>query len=183
MEPTRLSLKKMSFLSWGSLVVILFMVITAYAGEDEFWYSKARTAARQGQKDFAFMQYRGILIRYPGSKYTQEAMFANGEYYFFANQNTESYGFFEKYLESSSEPDKDIFVLAYLLRLAKMKKDEALSEDMKNRIISLHRQSFIFEKSKEYQFSSPLNRQHKVVYDIEKIVFTIEGDPFETVFY
>ena len=166
------------------VISLLFVISTStyvYAGWDTELFSKASKAVQRGEIDFAFMQYRSIVSNYPNSRYHNDALFANAEYYFLKSNFREADYYFKIYLKQEMDPNGKLFALAYRLRIARIYNKAALIEDLEQQIISLRQQAFVFEKFKEYAYQSPFNRQHKAVYSINKIEFYVNDQIFEAV--
>ena len=165
------------------VTVIFFAAPSLWAAEDKLLFSRAQKAALEGKQDFAFMQYRSILNNHADSQYEDEALFANAEYYYLISHYSQAHDLFLKYLNTSSLKSGKLFALVYLYKISLINKDRDLAETLRRRILTFQRQSFIFKKTKEYVFKSPLFRRHKAVYDIEKIEISVEGESFAKILY
>lgn len=163
--------------------IIVFILLLALTGSlcppseaksNSSLMAQASREVKNGQIEFALMRYRAILRNKPESKHTNKALFALGEY-FFMHSNYEYAGdFFLQYVDSQKKSSKSLFALAYLLKIAQIKNDQALAQNYEQQIKSLYPQSFIFRDLKEYKYNSPLSRQHKAVYSIDQINFYVE---------
>lgn len=168
----------------GLLLGMLFLSAGpcfAKSAIQEYW--EAKRSAKRGQKDFAFMHYRSILREYPSSKYKDQALFANGEYYYINFDYRQSKKYFEQFLEVSGDQNGKLFALAYLLKIAEYNNDTEALKALKEQMVGTKRQGFLFEDYKEYDYDSPLLRSHKAVYGIETIEFKIEGESFAKIQY
>ncbi len=152
---------------------------------DEVWaqdisevYAKAAQAAKSGQMEFAFLYYQEILTSDAEPKLKTEALFANGEYFFGLNSFREAHEYFEQYWAADGNLSGRLFALAYLLKIAQQKNRAELIDSLEREIINFEKQSFIFRNYKEYDYQSPLNRRHKAVYFIDRIVIFVEGEEF-----
>ena len=159
-----------------ALAIVLLTLLTArpvelLADEDTVMYSRALRSAQSGNLDFAYMDYRILLRDYPGSRYTEYAMFAQGEYYFVMPDYVQAEKIFDAYLKKYPESKGALFALAYLLQVAEEKKDEPLTQKLKNEMLARCRVGLVFRNSKEYRYRSPMNRKLKVVFYIDKIEF------------
>ncbi|MCD4778988.1 MAG: hypothetical protein K8S27_00350 [Candidatus Omnitrophica bacterium] len=148
------------------------------AGNYKVAYARAKKAAVSGNMDFAFMNYRSVLRSNPNGKYRVNALFAIGEYYFSMDQTDEAKMYFKDYLSSSENTNGKLFALIYQLRLAQKSRNIQLIKKIEKDVVLFQQQSFIFKKSKEYLYMSPMNREHKAVYAIDKIRFYMEGALF-----
>jgi len=146
-------------------------------------YSKAVKFAKAGQSYFAFMHYSNLLRNYPISKYREKALFATGEYYFRESGLEEAETAFKMFLSEYPDSKERLYALAYLLNIANQDENKLFVQDLENQIINLQQVSFVFRKSKEIAFRSPLYKNHKVVIHIDKIEFYVEGELFAKVSY
>jgi tetratricopeptide (TPR) repeat protein len=160
------------------VVCVLLSVPAVEAGHYKMDFVRAKKAALDGNMDFAFMNYRSVLRGNPRGKYRVEALFANAEYYYSMDQMKEAKMYFNEYLSSSENANGKLFALIYQLKLAKQEKNIQLIKKIEKDVVLFQQQSFIFKKSKEYLYMSPMNREHKAVYAIDKIRFYLEGALF-----
>jgi len=169
------------------IVILFFCVLSfsgvAFAGNTLKMFSMANQAARAGKLDFAFMHYRSILRDNPTSPYTDQALFALGEYLYIMTDYNQARDFFSQYLESQSQPEGKLFALVYLLKMALSEHETDIAQEIEKEILLWRQQTYIFKKVKEYSYRSPLFRKHKAVYSIDKIEFYIENEPFAKVSY
>jgi outer membrane protein assembly factor BamD (BamD/ComL family) len=149
-----------------------------YAKEDARIYSRALQAARSGQMDFAFMHYRALAEQYPESKLKPQALFAQGEYYFLSPNIPEAASFFNKFAGLNPAAEGKLFALAYLLKIARLEGNKSLEKDLQKTILTLHPVGLVFSEFKEYEYRSPLNRRHKAVFYIDKVLFYVQGEMF-----
>ena len=163
-----------------TLFTILLFVLLAcdigYAQEDAQIYSEAVKAARAGEINFAFMYFRGILTSYPESKYREDALFANAEYYFSIADYYDAIQSFIKFLNDYPDSKGKPFALAYLLKIAQIQGRDSLAQDLENNLVNLQRLSLMFRNSKEYKYRSPLYRNLNLIYYIDKIEFYVDKE-------
>lgn len=160
------------------IVPVSLFSLLAYAGESGYFFAKAKEAARTGQLDAAFMNYRFLLINDPDFKLRHLALFANGEYNFLMSSYAEATSLFKDYLETKTDDQSKLFALAYLYKMAEIKKEKDLFQKWQKQIVALKQHLFLFQEAKEYLYQSPLLRAHRAVFSIDKIEFFIEGDLF-----
>lgn len=165
------------------ITFIIAMQSTAFAADMTKIYKKAEQDARRGHIDFAFMGYRKILSSNPKESYKQRALFAIAEYYYHMADYKSSTKYFKEYLEVSEDENGKLFAFVYLMKLAMVDKDEALIANLEDEIKLVKRNSFIFDNTKEYIFESPLNRDHRAVYYIDKIEFYVESENIASIFF
>ena len=143
------------------------------------FYSQAIKEARAGNLDFAYMRLRSILSNFPDSKYAEDALFAVGEYFYLISNYQDSLRSFEHFINKYPDSKAKPFVLAYLLDMAKkLNMSEKIIKDFEKQIVTCQQLSLLFRDFKEYQYTSTLNKKHKVVYYIDKIEFHIDGEFF-----
>ena len=126
--------------------------------------------------DFLFMQYRTLLREHPNSQYRDDAIFANGEYYYLSSTYDEAQKFFQQYLSEGKDLKRKLFAQGYLLRIAQMQNNVELIQKLAKEIRTYKQHIFIFSHSKEYFLNSPLKRRHSVIYSINQIEFYVGQD-------
>ncbi len=156
---------------------------TACAGEDALLNKRAVKAARSGDLDFAFMNYRSILLRYPRSPFAQQALFAKGEYYYSLPDFPQARLVFEEYVKKYPESEAKMFALVYLMKIALADQDQATADELSRELINLKQVSLVFRDFKEYSFLSPMNNQYRAVFHIDKIEIFLNGEPFAEISY
>jgi len=87
------------------------------AGEDALAYKQAKNYLKEGQDDLAFLKFRGIVKRYPASKYADEALFRMGEYYFNVKEFYNAESNLRKHLELYPESRFNDKVKNYLQKI------------------------------------------------------------------
>lgn len=160
-----------------------FLLGTGYAEEGGRMYTLAVREARSGNKETAFMYFRSFLANYPDSRYARDALFATGEYYFLISDYADSAQSFTRYLDDYPDSPCVSFALAYLLKIAEKRGEEALAGDLEKKIATLRQMSFLFREFKEYKYRSSLYRKHKAVYYIDRAEFYIDGELFAKISY
>jgi len=163
--------------------ILLFGTPAAHAGEDGKLYKKGLYFARSGQAEFAFMQYRTILLKYPDSRYREDATFAMGEYFFAVNDRVAAKEKFTEYVRDFPEGKGKIFALAYLLKIAGLEEDKDSSQKLRNDIITFRQISLVFRNYKEYTYRSPLNKNYRALFLIDKIEISLQGAEFVEISY
>jgi outer membrane protein assembly factor BamD (BamD/ComL family) len=171
------------YLSILFFIVVMSLSPLAQAAEDIRIYLKARQFARSQSYDFAFMQYRSLLRQYPGSPYTKEALFAQGEYFFLIPDYDKAAEVFRQFVEQYPEDEGKLFALAYLLKIARIQGAQEAVEQYTRDIATFKQLSLVFRDFKEYRYLSPLERQHRAVFQIDTIAFFIKGEPFAKLSY
>ena len=168
--------------------IVIFCIAVSYsnawaAREEKRKYSMAVKAAKTGRRDFAFMSYRALLKEFPDTKYRDNALFAQGEYYFHLPDFKKAGQFFDLLLKDYPDLEGRLFALAYRLRIAQENKETSKEEETKKEIIAFKRNSFVFEESKDYTYVSPLFTNHKVLFFIDRIEFYVEEKLFAKMDY
>lgn len=159
-------------------LILMAGAASAFALNDRQIYRSARQYALQGWRDFAFMEYRKIIHGFPDSRHRPDALFAAAEYYYWAKDYPRAKEQFTAYLEDPRDPVKSLFATAYLYRIAGRDGNTAAVSGFIKDIITFQRQAFVFTSRKESPFVSPLGRECKAVYEIDRIQFFIEGELF-----
>lgn len=166
------------------LLILLFFAGPVSASEDGGIYAMARKMARQGQADFAFMQYQRILRDYPESKYAEPAWFAQGEYNFMIGNYPKAKETFQSFLEKYPLSKGRLFALAYLLRIAQAQNDETKAKEAETEVIKYKQVSLVFRDRQEFRYKSPLkNYSFKAAIHIDKIEIYAGGELFAKIVY
>jgi len=156
---------------------------TVSAGEDAALNKRALQAAKSGNLDFAFMNYRSILLRYSTSPFVEQATFAKGEYYYGLPDFNRARIVFDEYQQKYPESEGRMFALVYLLNIAEQKGNEEAVESFSRELINLKQVSLIFRDFKEYVFLSPMQQKYKAVFHIDKIEIFLNGELFAQISY
>jgi outer membrane protein assembly factor BamD (BamD/ComL family) len=170
-------------------ILLAFLILTLLSCQvvgaqtsGEF-YSQAVSLVKAKDLDSAFLHFRSLFNEYPNSKYAQRALFATGEYYYLVSNYKEAVTTFIKYLNDYPDSANRLFALMYLYKIAELKQEESLLENLKKEIVDFKQLVFLFRKFKEYKYRSPLLRKHKVIYYIDKVEFYVNGELFEEIPY
>ena len=183
MNTTRIDLMKTTKLRYLYIALIFTFLFAskAYPLSDAELYQQARQAGAKGQNDMAFMYLKMILDTTPNSKFHKHSLFAIGEYYFLVNDRYDSKRKFKKFIQRYPKSKDAIFAHAYLLKIARLNHDEESVKTIEKEIIGLEQLSFLFRKSKEYEYKSTLSTKHKAVYFIDRIEIYTGGELFEKI--
>jgi outer membrane protein assembly factor BamD (BamD/ComL family) len=154
-----------------------------YAQESRVIYSMALEEARAGNTDSAFMHFNSLLMRFPDTKYSESALFATAEYFFSIGDYFDASERFVKLVSGFFESKSRPFALCYLLKLAKMAKEESLVKNLEKEIFTSQQFSFVFRDHKEIKYTSSFGTHYKVAYYIDKVEFYIDGELFEKIHY
>lgn len=167
------------------LVAIFIAVLICplvYAQTDKSLYSQGVRAAKSGELDSAFMNFKMFLDDFKESKLAENALFAVGEYYFLTSNYYDAFATFNRFVRKYPKSKARIFALVYLLEMAKRQKNEEFVENLEKEIISSRQVVLLFIESKESKYLSAFLRNHKAVYSIDKVEFYID-DRFVTKVY
>ncbi|MBU0709544.1 MAG: hypothetical protein KJ793_02405 [Candidatus Omnitrophica bacterium] len=165
-----------------SLVVILLLCLLlgsynlGYAGGDAAMYSRAIAVAKAGNVGAAFMYFHSLLTRYPDSQYREEALFALGEYYFLTSNSSDAVSNFVALVDEFPDFEGKIFALVYLFKIAERANEKSMAQGLEKDIVTFKRLILLFKDYKEYKYLSPLHREHKLVYFIDKIEAYVDGE-------
>ncbi|MDP2654315.1 MAG: hypothetical protein Q8Q08_09815 [Candidatus Omnitrophota bacterium] len=156
---------------------------SAVAGEDTVLHARAQKEAKEGQSDYAYLHYQAILRDYPRSRFSEPALFAVGEYYFFLPSTRSAKEAFSRFVGTYPDSEARLFALAYLLKIAYGKNDAAEIKALSNAIVNLKQVSLVFRDFKEFSYRSPMDLEHKAVFRIDRIEFFIGGKIFVELTY
>ena len=169
-------------------ILFIFAILSlssspAFAGEDARLYAEARKMAQAGQTDFAFMQYQTILRDYPSSRFTEQALFAEGEYNFMVQNYDQAKEAFQSFLIHYPDSKGKMFALIHLWRIAQIQNDAAAAKNFEKEVVTQKQVSLVFRDRKEYQYISPLNHIFKAAIHIDKIEIYAGGELFAKISY
>jgi outer membrane protein assembly factor BamD (BamD/ComL family) len=166
------------------LLILTFSPGSLWAGEDDRIYSAAQRMAKEGQADFAFMQYQTILRDHPSSRYAEPAWFAKGEYSFTLGNFAQAKEAFRTFLNQYPESKGKLFALAHLLRIARVQNDETAAQAIETEMIKYKQVSLVFRDKKEFKYKSPLKKHSfKAAVHINKIEIYAGGELFAKISY
>lgn len=161
----------------------LFLAAGAYAGEVDLQWKRAVMLAKQGQTDFAFVDFDFIARRYPESRYAMPAQFAQGEYYFLHNQRPAAIATFEDFTVKYPKSKESLLAMAYLYAAAKDRGDAQAMDKYRKELASSQQTKFIFKDTRSFEFISAFQRRHKVTFSIDKIEVTVNGAPLAEIVF
>lgn len=167
-------------------IILLLIFLSPHRGdtqEDKKLYSQGIKAARSGDIDFAFMNFYRLLSIFPESEFSEDALFATGEYYFLIGDYYDAARTFNRFINNYPGSEAELFALIYLLEIAKIRGKEKLVKILEKEIVTSQRLAFLFRDFKEYKYLSPLFKSYKVVYFIDKVEFYIDGKLFTKISY
>jgi outer membrane protein assembly factor BamD (BamD/ComL family) len=151
------------------------------ASEADVQWKEAVGLARQGENDFAFMDFKTILDDYPSSRYALPADFAQGEYYFLQNNLTMASDAFKNFYTKYPQHEEALIALAYLFKIAKIQHQTNDLKKYQNQAANFKQLTFIFNENKYFKFLSGFQRNHKLVYYINKVDLYVNGELFTEV--
>lgn len=160
------------------LVSFFLLIQKGYTWEDRDLYYRGVKFAKAGQADFAFMDFHGISTDYPNSKFSKNALFAQGEYYFSISDYHDSIQTFQRFISLYPESETKLFALAYLMNLAKIQGKDDSAALFEKEIIRFKHTSLIFKEYKEYKYLSAFSNKYKAQYFIDKIEISINNELF-----
>jgi len=134
--------------------------------------------ASLGNTRFSFVNFQSLLEVYPTSMYTQDALFATGEYYFLIGDQRNAAESFMHLVNDFPGYKGEIFALVYLLKLAQLRGQTNLANELQNKIVAYKRPVSLFRHTKKYIFTSPMYRKYKVIYHPNSVEFSVDGHPF-----
>ncbi|OGX25352.1 MAG: hypothetical protein A3D10_01570 [Omnitrophica WOR_2 bacterium RIFCSPHIGHO2_02_FULL_48_11] len=159
----------MKYKSLISLLLFVLLSPHAHAGEDAQRFALGKNFAKTHQMEFAYMQFRDIVIHNVGSPFREASLFATGEYFADISNFPEAITIFTQFLKEYPDSKAKIFVLGYLYKIAQETNDTEQLEKLKTDIVTLQQVSFVFRNSKDYQYRSPTHKQYRAVVRINQI--------------
>jgi len=166
--------------------IVLAVLFTAgvYASEDRALYYEGIRDARHNNIDFAFIIFDNLARDYPSSRYFEDALFATGEYRFLINDYTDSRVIFNKIVSSPENTKVKLFAYAYLMKLCeKTGCEHKVYLGYKKNVLTFKQISLLFRNSQEVTYTSALQKVHKAVYFIDKVVVYIDNEAFLTIHF
>ena len=151
------------------------------ASEAGLEWQDAIGSAKQGEYDFAFMNFRTILEDYPNSRYCLSAKFALGEYYFLQNNLQAASDEFKSFYAKYPQHEEALIALVYLFKIAQIQKNPNTMKNYRNKAASFRQLTFIFNDKKSFKYLSGFQRKHKLVYYINKVELYVNGQLFTEV--
>ena len=146
-------------------------------------YLQAQEAVKSGNKEFSFIYFLSELRNNPQSEKRQEALFATAEYLFFIHAYNDAFNVLVEFVEDYPLSEMRTSALFYMLKIAQTWGKEDLAKAIKKQIINQKGTVFIFQETKEYNFKSPLDIDHKLIYYIDKLEFYSDGNLQAQIFY
>lgn len=159
----------------------LFGLRQAHGRTEE--YLQAQESVKSGNKEFAFIYFLSELRNNPQSKKRPEALFATAEYLFLIHDYNDAFNVLVEFIGDYPLSEMRTCALFYMLKIAQTWGKEDLAKAIEKQIINLKRTVFLFQETKEYNFKSPLNINHKLIYHIDKLEFYSDGNLQAQIFY
>ena len=158
-----------------------FWVPCVKASEADLQWNQAIEFAKQGEYDFAFMNFHTILEAYPDSRYFPLCQFAQAEYYFLQNNLEMASDEFKKFYVKFPRRQEALAALAYLYKIAQIQQNHQEMKEYRNKVAAFRQLTFIFNDKKLFKFRSGNLREHKLVYYINKVDLYVNGKLFAEV--
>lgn len=166
-----------------SLLLVLISWNLGNAQEERELYSAAISAVKSKDLNTAFMHFRSLLVNYPESKYRENSLFATGEYYFLIGDYSDAGKAFISFIDDYPDSKGRQFALAYLLKIAQIREEESLVKSLEEKIVTLRQLTLLFSDFKEYKYRSPLRKNYRVIYYIDKVEFYVDKELFAKISY
>jgi hypothetical protein len=151
------------------------------ASEADLEWKEAIGLAKEGQNDFAFLNFRSILADFPQSRYAPNAGFAQGEYYYLKNDLKTAAAEFRGFYAQFPGHDESLIALIYLYKIAQIEKNPKAIKEYQKRVASFRQLTFIFNEKKYFKFVSGFQHRHKLVYSINKMELYVDDKLFTEV--
>lgn len=163
------------------LVQGVFWVTCVKASEADLEWKEAIGFAKQGENDFAFMDFQTVLDDCPQSSHCLAAAFAQGEYYFLQDNLQMASDAFENFYVKYPRHEEALIALAYLFQIAKIEEKSNDMEKYRQEAATFRQLTFIFSDKKSFNFLSGFQRRHKLVYYIDKVDLYVNDELFTEV--
>jgi hypothetical protein len=160
------------------LVQGCFWVTCVKASEADLEWKEAIGFAKQGENDFAFMDFQTVLDDCPRSSHCLAAQFAQGEYYFLQNNLPMASNEFASFYAQNPRHQEALVALAYLYKIAKIQRQLDAMEKYRHEAATFRQLTFIFNDKKLFKFLSGFQRSHELVYYINKVELYVNGQLF-----
>ncbi len=165
-----------------SLLLQGFLWVTCVeASEADLEWNEAVGLAKQGENDFAFMAFRGVLDDCPSSPHCLAAAFAQGEYYFLQNNLSLASDEFKDFYAKYPQHQEALIALIYLIKIAQLQQHPDDMKEYRSKAASFRQLIFIFNDKKYFKFLSGFQRKHQLVYYINKVELYVNGQLFTKV--
>ncbi|MFH1678410.1 MAG: tetratricopeptide repeat protein [Candidatus Omnitrophota bacterium] len=166
---------KLSFLL---CFLIIFSQHKGYSQDDKSLYNKGVAIAKRGDTDVSFMYFNRLINDFPESKYLKEALFAAGEYRFSIGDYSNSGRMLSQLINNYPQAENKPFAMAYLIKInsAGGKKNEV--EKLTKELAGVLQLSLVFRDFKELKYASPLSKNYKALYFINKVQIYIDDKLF-----
>jgi len=158
-----------------------FWVPCVKASEANLEWTEAIGLAKQGENDFAFMDFRAILDDYPNSRWAMASAFAQGEYYFLQDNLPMATDEFKNFYAKYPQHPEALIAIAYLFKIAEIQKNPDRMKEYRNKAASFRQLTFIFNDQKSFKFMSGFQRKYKLVSYINKVDLYVNGKLFTEV--
>ena len=151
------------------------------ASEADLEWKDAIQSAKQGEYDFALLDFTSIRDYYPQSRYAKAADFAQGEYYFLQNDLSMASNEFKNFYTKYPQHEESLIALAYLFEIARLEQHANDIKKYRKMAASFRQLTFIFNDKKSFKFLSGFQRKHELVYHINKVDLYVNGKLFTEV--
>ena len=173
-----------------SLTVAVFLVCGvggAWAQSAAELYREGVRSARAGQPDFAFASFNLLLAQEDDSAYRDKALFACGEYYYELPSYQDAWRMFTAYVNEFPAGREMPFALAYLFRLANEHARAGDLSDLRRQVIgdiqsrAEANELRDFKEFKELRLRSPMNREYRARYYVDRIEIIRQDERWEVI--
>ena len=166
-----------------AFLVLGLLAGTGAARADGRWDS-ARDHARNGRRDFAFLEYKAFLRDNEKSPLAREARFAIGEYYFELADLSQARNAFSDVLSGGPSDKLAMLSEVYLLLCARRLDDTASSrsfEESLKELLSSKRFLRLFDGRPPEKWTSPLGNDFRFREDADRMEIDLNGKDFYTI--
>jgi len=155
----------------------------ALLSQESLRYREILAAVEHKDIDGAFVLMYSFRNSYPASRFTEKILFSLGEYYFRQGNYYDARAVFTQFLKTYPGSRAELFAMAYMLEIAKIRGTAQEVEDFSRDIVTFMKVSLLFREYKTYEFVSFLRKKYKAVYFIDKVEFYIDDELFTSLAY
>ena len=159
------------------LMVMLYQPLLNAADSDILWAAAVENV-KQGENDFAFMNFHMLVDTCPDSRERFAAELSLGEYYFAQNNFRLAAEEFENLCATYPKSVESLIASAYLYKIAQLEGRNDAAQEYRRKIISGHPVVLIFKEKEFLQYRSGFQHTYKVGFYIDRAEVLMDGKLF-----
>ncbi len=161
----------------GLLLAACYQPCLNAADADILW-NKALGHAKEGEIDFAFMNFQMLIDTYPDFRNKSAAMFSLGEYYFAQHNFSAAVKEFEHLYDAYPKSREALFSLSYLYKIALAQGRGDVAQEYQRKMIAAHAVVFIFKDKESLEYRSGFQHKYNFIFYIDRIQVLMDGELF-----